>query len=606
MTFVAQSMLSTHKVKFVLGRFARGVQPVLGLWDRLNVSVFLVAMFLIVYDIGFPKELETDVLVSSALHGIVVGLFISYLLRLLVGQLYFRSLDEIFSYTLKKGGTSFILFGYVLVVALFKGPWEEWLPHLVLSAVFVFKVSQSTFSLGQIGIEPAMLIALSFLFMILGGAGLLLLPNSTVNGISTIDALFTSASAICVTGLATVDTEFAFSFTGKFILLILIQTGGLGIMTLTTFLGNFFMGSIDVKQRLMVRELVASERMSEVTTLVRNVVLITFSIELIGAVFIYFSVGSGLSVAISDRIWFSLFHSVSAFCNAGFSTLSVGLAHSALQFNTPFLMSIGTLIIIGGIGYPILFNYGDYLGSVLKARWRSMTTGIPVVHHSRVINMHTKIVLSTTAFLIIFGSVVFFLIERHHLLAQMGLKDALVSSIFASVSPRTAGFNTLDMAGLSAASMILIYFLMWVGGAPASTAGGIKTTTFAVAFSNIVGLGKDSFRVEVFGRELPSSSVRRAFAVISLSILFIGVGVMVLSITENTKDVGKLIFECISAFSTVGLTMGLTAKLSTSGKVVIILLMYLGRVGAFTIVAGLIPDIQYQRYRYPKENIMIT
>lgn len=599
-------MIRSRKVKYLLGKLARGMEPMLSVWDRLNFLAFLVAFFLIGYDIGFPKDAATNELLSNVLHGIIVGLFFSYLLRLLIGQLYLRSVEEMRSELWRRGGTSLILVAYFVAILILDTSWEEWLPHIVLSAVFIFKLSQGSFKLGHAGIEPAMLIALSFLFMILGGAGLLLMPNCTVNGITAIDALFTSASAICVTGLTTVDTETAFTFMGKIIVLVLIQIGGLGIMTLTTFLGNFFMGSMDLKQRLMVRELVASERISEVMTLVRNVVLITFIIELMGAIFIYFSVGQGLSVAIGDRIWFSVFHSISAFCNAGFSTLSVGLTHPALQFNTPFLMSISTLIIIGGIGYPILFNYGDYLRSVVKSRWRTFTTGIPVVHHSRVINMHTKIVLSTSFFLILFGSVAFFLIERHHLLAGMSLQEAMISAVFASISPRTAGFNTLDMAGLSAASMILIYFLMWVGGSPASTAGGIKTTTLAVAFSNIVGLGKDNFRVEMFGRELPSSSVRRAFAVMTLSVVFIGFGVMALSITEKESNIGVLIFECISAFSTVGLSMGFTAKLSVAGKGIIIILMYLGRVGAFSIVAGLIPDISYQRYRFPKENVTIT
>ena len=599
-------MILSRKAKYLLGKLARGIEPMLSVWDRLNFSVFLVAFFLIGYDIGFPKNQAINELLSDVLHGIIVGLFFSYLLRLMIGQLYLRSLEEMRSDFLKRGGTSLILIAYFVAVILLDQSWEEWLPHIVLSAVFIFKISQGSFKLGHAGIEPAMLIALSFSFMILGGAGLLLMPNCTVNGISAIDALFTSASAICVTGLATVDTEFAFTFMGKTILLILIQIGGLGIMTLTTFLGNFFMGSMDLKQRLMVKELVASERISEVMTLVRNVVLITFGLELIGAIFIYFSVGQGLSVAVGDRIWFSVFHSISAFCNAGFSTLSVGLTHPTLQFNTPFLMSISTLIVIGGIGYPILFNYGDYLRSVIRSRWRTLTTGIPVVHHSRVINMHTKIVLSTSVFLILFGSVAFFFIERHHLLAGMGLQQAMVSALFASISPRTAGFNTLDMAGLSAASMMLIYFLMWIGGSPASTAGGIKTTTLSVAFSNIIGLGKDNFRVEMFGRELPSSSVRRAFAVMTLSVVCIGFGVMALSITEQESNIGVLIFECISAFSTVGLSMGFTAKLSVTGKWIIIMLMYLGRVGAFSIVAGLIPDINYQRYRYPKENVTIT
>jgi len=595
-----------RKIRYYLGKVGRGLEPLLKYWDRLNMIASLFAVTLAVYDIGFPKNKPGDTLVFDILNGIAIGLFSSYTLRLAASLLYRRSVENSPSFLLKRMGVILLLLLYIVVTSILSNDLHYWFPHVVLSVVFILKMSQSSLVLGNLGVEPAVIISMSFLMMILFGTGLLLMPNSTYNGISVIDALFTSTSAICVTGLSSVDTEFSFTTTGKVIIVVLIQIGGLGIMTLTSFLGNFFMGAAGIKQRLMVKEMIASDRIDEVMVLLRNVVLITFGLELLGAVFIYYTVGQDITGDVLHRIGFSLFHSISAFCNAGFSTLSPGLAHPALQFNTPFLLIISMLIIIGGIGFPILFNYATYFRVVAQSRWRSISSGSPMVHHPRIINMHTKIVLSMTVALLFFGTVMFYLLERNNLLLGMTDGQAFISSFFASVSPRTAGFNTLALAEVTAGSMVLMYFLMWVGGSPASTAGGIKTTTFALAFSNIIGLGKDKFRVEMFGRELPSSNVRRAFAVVMLSVVFIGLGVMALSITENQKDIGPLIFECISAFSTVGLTLGLTMKLSSAGKMVVILLMFLGRVGAFTIIAGIIPDISYQRYRYPEENIMIT
>jgi trk system potassium uptake protein TrkH len=599
-------LITLRRLRYMLGRASQRVAPLLRNWDRFNFGTSVFAVGVVLYDIGFPKGMATEMFVADLLHSLAVFLLLSNVLRLFTDLLFWRSLKGHLQELKGKFGMLALLAGYLAVVALVPHLVVQWLPHAVLSVLFLLKLSHHSVALSKVGLEPALVVSLSFLAMIFVGTGLLLMPNMTYAGISVVDALFTSTSAICVTGLSTVDVEYTFTRTGKVVLVSLIQIGGLGIMTLTSFLGNFFTGGSGVKQRLMVKEMMASDRIGEVMGLLRNVVLITFGLELVGAVFIYTTVGQSLSVDVGERIWFSVFHAISAFCNAGFSTLSPGLAHPALQFNAPFLLSISMLIIIGGIGFPILFNYATYVKHVARARWRSWVRGVPLVKNPRIINMHTKIVLSMSLSLIVFGTVVFYLLERNHILAGMTDGQAYLSAFFASVSPRTAGFNTLALTEVTAGSIVLMYFLMWVGGSPASTAGGIKTTTLALAFSNIISLGKEKFRVELFGREIPSSNIRRAFAVVTLSVVFIGIGVLALSITENEKDIGKLVFECISAFATVGLTLGLTPTLTPAGKLVLIVLMFFGRVGALTIIAGIIPDIRYQRYRYPEENIMIT
>ncbi len=598
--------LTLRRTRYLIGRLRQHIGAWLLTWDRLNTLLLLLSAGISVYDFGFPKSAYAAATIGSLLFTMAVLLLISKMLRL-AGSLLYHGGSGHDKVSLRGQVILIGLLGaHLLLGGLLPDVVLRWWPHLMLLITGLVRLSQGSSILSEAGIEPALLFTISFAVMILVGTGLLLLPNCTYGSISVVDALFISTSAICVTGLSTVDVEFTFTHTGKLVLLMLIQIGGLGIMTLTSFLGAFFTGGSGLKHRLLVREMIAGDGLTEAMTLLRNVVLVTFIIEAIGAVFIYLSVGQDVATDLGQRIWFSVFHAISAFCNAGFSTLSPGLAHPALSLNAPFLLSISGLIIIGGIGFPILFNYATLFGMVARSRFRWLIKGVPVVHHARIINMQTRIVLATTVFLLIFGTVMFYMLEGNGLFMNMDVTQHWVSAFFMSVSPRTAGFNSVQLTEATAGSVVVMYFLMWVGGSPASTAGGIKTTTFALAMSNIVSLGKDKQRIELFGRELPSANVRRAFAVVTLSVVFIGTGVLILSITEESRDLGTLVFECISAFATVGLTLGLTPTLSSGGKLVVITLMFLGRVGAFTVIAGLIPDLRNQRYRYPQENIMIT
>ncbi|MDD4192787.1 MAG: potassium transporter TrkG, partial [Mangrovibacterium sp.] len=327
--------------------------------------------------------------------------------------------------------------------------------------------------INSLRMAPALLFALSFLSVIFIGSGLLMLPNAQAQPVSYLEALFTSASAVCVTGLIVVDTATAYTTLGKIIILVLIQLGGLGIMTFTGFFSYLFTGSASYKDRLLLRDLLSSETMGGLFRTLIQIVGVTFLIEMAGAVLIYL----GTSDAVEYPVFFSVFHAVSAFCNAGFSTLSDGLAGSALQNNSMMQTTIAVLIILGGIGFPVLLSLlydslgfaGKPVNKTKKRKWHMITGTIS-----------TRIVLISTIGLLAAGSLAYYLLERNALHGLSGTGQ-FITSFFGSVSARTAGFNMVDITKWSYPTIFLMIFLMWVGASPGSTGGGIKTTTFAVA-----------------------------------------------------------------------------------------------------------------------------
>ncbi|CAN5915824.1 potassium transporter TrkG [soil metagenome] len=476
----------------------------------------------------------------------------------------------------------------------------------VIFYVFLIELSKRTMNLYRMRFNPALLFVASFILLIFIGTGLLLMPRATTAGISVLDALFTSASAVCVTGLIVLDTATDFTIFGQTIILILIQLGGLGIMTFTSFLAMFFLRSSTFQNQLFMKDLVNEENIGQTMHTIGNIVRITFLIELVGAVFIFFTISPTPFAGMRERIGFSVFHSISAFCNAGFSTRSDGLYDVHFRYDYDFQLVIITLILIGGIGFPILFNTYRYLRQVSRGRLRQLTLQEEYVHTSRVISIHTKIVLLTTAALLAAGFAVYFLTEYNSTLADRTAFGKIVTSLFGSVTPRTAGFNTVDMTELTRPLVLVYLLLMWIGASPGSTGGGIKTTTFALAILNTFSIAKGKDRVEAFSREIASKSVRQAFAVMLLSFLVIGLATLFISYFDPEKQLIQVAFEAFSAYSTVGLSLGITGDLSSGSKVVVIFTMFLGRVGTFTLIAGMVTKISSLHYRYPQESIIVA
>lgn len=509
--------------------------------------------------------------------------------------------------------TDFFLAALALVILLIDF-WsysiEAFEPHplIYITILFLFfrELSDLNLIFKREYLNPAQLFVGSFLLIIILGTGLLMLPRATYTGISFIDALFTSTSAVCVTGLIVVDTSSYFTRFGQTIILILIQIGGLGIMTFTTYFSYFFKGGSSFQSHLMLKDMINAEKLGDVFSMVKKIILVTFAIEIIGAFLVFINLNSGLFSSLRDQFFFSVFHAISSFCNAGFSTLGNGLFEEEFRFNYGLQIIIMVLFIIGGIGFPIVFNFIKYIKYQIENKLIPFSKRQSIIHQPWVINLNTKIVLTTTALLLGTGTILFYIFEYNNTLAPHSGFGKLVTAAFGAATPRTAGFNTVDISSLNFYTMMVIIFLMWIGASPGSTGGGIKTSTFAIATLNFFSLSRGKDRIEAFRREISFVSLRKAFAVISLSLVIIGFAIFLLRGFEEDKNLLALTFEVFSAYSTVGLSTGITGELSYFGKMVIIFTMFIGRVSMFTILVALLRSVKNQSYQYPKESILIN
>jgi len=454
--------------------------------------------------------------------------------------------------------------------------------------------------------NPAQLFGISFFFLVVFGAFFLYLPNSTTNGIHFIDALFTSVSAVCVTGLCSVDTATTFTLLGKSILLVLIQIGGLGIMTFASYFSFFFKGSTSYQNTLVLGNITNSQKIGKVFSTLKNIILVTFIFELIGAISIYFCLDPNQFTSEFERIYFSIFHSISSFNNAGFSTLPNGLYEYTYRFNYPLHIIISFLFILGGLGFPIVFNIFNYFKYAILRVINSFLRKKRFHHMPWILNLNSRLILFTSFILIFGGSILIFIFEYNHSLSDHSFFGKCITAFFSATTPRTAGFNTIDMATQSFPTIMIVILLMWIGASPASTGGGIKTSTIALASLNIISLAKGKDRIEIFGREISDNSIKRSFAAIFLSLFVIGIAILIIGAIEPELSFLHIIFECFSAYSTVGLTMGITSELSSISKCVLMFVMFIGRVSMLTILIALFEQVKFTSYKTPKEEILIN
>lgn len=450
--------------------------------------------------------------------------------------------------------------------------------------------------------NPAIVFVGSFFVIILIGAILLMLPTATTGSITFTDALFTATSGVCVTGLTVLNVSTELTIVGQTILIFLIQIGGLGILTFTSFFSYFFRGSSSFREGLNVKDFISQENLSDVLKVALNIVAFTLAIEIIGAVFIYTSIMD--KPEIRDKFFFSIFHSISAFCNAGFSIVPNGFNESYIKFDYYLQWIVMFLIIFGGLGYTIIFNFSRYIKTSIVQFFQ-----VKSIHKKvRLLSLNAKIVLLTTLILLVGGFVFLYIAEQNNLLLEHKTYfGKITSAAFHSVTPRTAGFNTVDYTEMKVPSLLFIIFLMWVGASPASTGGGIKTSTFALATLNIFAVARGKSRIQIFGRRISSESTSRAFAILCISLMVIGLGIILVLIFEPPgTDLLAVVFECFSAYSTVGLTLNFTPTMTEPSKYVIIAVMFIGRIGMLNLMIGLLREINHQFYEYPKENILIN
>jgi len=480
---------------------------------------------------------------------------------------------------------------------------DIWL-RVAVVLTFIRDFSELRFNYKTSFLNPAQLFISSFILIILVGSILLMLPTATHDGISFIDALFTATSAVCVTGLIVVDTATYFTEIGQSIIMVLIQLGGLGILTFASYFSYFFKGNDTYQNQMVLTDVTSSNKIGEVFSTLKNILLITFIIEGFSAVLIFSSIDPSDFSSISEQIFFSIFHAISAFCNAGFSTLSNSIYEVEFRYNYAFQLIVALTFIIGGLGFPIVSNiygYSKYLGVRLFSKFKSKEYFKPWV-----LNLNSRITLITTFTISSIGFVLFYLMEAGNTLAEHSRFGKVVVSFFNATTPRTAGFNSIDFSSLNFSTIMLIFLLMWIGASPASTGGGIKTSTFAIATLNIFSMARGKNKIEIFRREIADISVRRAFAIISLSLIAIGFSVILLSITDSEKDLLSIAFECFSAYSTVGLSLGITGELSELGKLIVTVLMFVGRVTLLTVIIAFFKKVKEINYRYPTEEITMN
>jgi len=449
--------------------------------------------------------------------------------------------------------------------------------------------------------NPAILFVGSFAIIALAGTFLLMLPAATNNGISFIDALFTATSATAVTGLIVLDTAKDFTTFGQSVIMLLFQIGGLGMLTFTSFFAYFFKSGSSFNESLYMKDILGQENLSGVMKMTMSIVVFSLVLEGIGAALIYSSL-EGIN-SYRDRGFFAVFHAISAYCNAGFSLSSEGLYAAPLRFNYYMQWVVMGLIIFGGLGYSIASNFIQYLKKLLFNLFNRKNKKFI----SRVITLNTKIVMYTTIILITAGTVFFMFSEQEtHLLEHTTPFGKFTTAMFNSVTARTAGFNTVDMESFTVPGLLFMIFLMWIGASPASTGGGIKTTTFALATLNIFSIAKNKPSIEMGTRQVAKESVSRAFAIISISLASIATGILLLLIFNPQFTLLEIAFEVFSAFSTVGLSLGITPELNEAGKYVVVFLMFFGRIGLINLMIGILKNVNTSEYKYPEENILIN
>ena len=442
--------------------------------------------------------------------------------------------------------------------------------------------------------HPAQIMVIGFAAVILLGAIILNLPIVTQSGESVgfINALFTATSAVCVTGLVVVDTATYWNHLGQIIIITLIQVGGLGFMTIATMFALLTKKKINLRERLLIQESLNQKDLSGLVKLTRYVILITFLIEGIGAILLSFTFIP--QFGLGRGVWYSIFHAISAFCNAGFDLMGSvsGPFTSLISYvdNFMIVITISMLIILGGIGFPVMLD-------VINAKKFSK------------LNMHSKIVIITSGILIVIGTTLIFIVEfnNKNTLGTLSMPGKFLAALFQSVAARTAGFNTIDLPLLHESSLFIMMILMFIGASPASTGSGIKTTTLATLLITVKCFISGKSDIEVFERRISSSTITKAVGIFFIAVSLVVLGTLALSLTDPGFTLVECGFEIVSAIATVGSSIGGSPNLTAMGKIVVMIAMFIGRVGSLTIFIALLSKGGRKKppVRYPEGKIIV-
>ncbi len=559
-------------------------------------------LFILLYLIYDSGKLSLDTL--EQFNIITILDYVKYMapcVVLWVAYLNYRSLDNIESYFRK------YIFSIIMIVPLFM-TWGDlkfsfWLSSVHLLSTFLALYETPKISLmattsersgmslyEKLKMSPGQIVLLSFALIIFVGTVLLSFPIAAADGkeIPLIDAFFTATSATCVTGLTTLQINEHFSFLGQCIILILIQIGGLGYMTLYSSMSIILGKSLAVKDQVLMQDLLDINSFEDLISMINNIIKYTLIIESAGAILLTIAFNMK-GYEFGEALYFGVFHSISAFCNAGFSLFDNSLESFAMDPLVNF--TITALIILGGLGFIVLKE-----GEAIIRKKRKLIN----------LSVHSKVVLTANFFLIFLLTIYIFFSEYLHAFRDYELWEQLQLAFFHSVTTRTAGFNTLPLNIFHSHTLYLFSLFMFIGASPGSTGGGIKTTTFAILVQSVKATLKGRDRVEFFDRTVPNIVVVRAISIIVVSLMLVSLFVLILMRIEPEHDFQAVSFEVMSAFATVGLSLGITPYLSVGGKIIISLLMLVGRVGPLTMVLAIgQPKETSGNVDYPKGRIMI-
>ena len=459
------------------------------------------------------------------------------------------------------------------------------------------EIGKASRLLPQLKISPPLLLVSSFILLMIVGAGLLWMPEMTEDGsgLTLKEALFTSVSAVSVTGLNIVDVATVLSFKGKFVVMVLIQLGGLNFIAFASIFALLANPGLGTKYKSLLKANYSSDSLEGSVNLIREIFRFSFFFEFAAALLLFFSWGDVPFQSTGQRIFYSIFHSVSAFNNAGFTLFSEGMTNPALVYNVPFVLIISFTIILGGLGFGTIHDL--FSSQAFRARRKN-----PWKH----LHVNTKIALYAALILIPAGTIIFGILEYNSTLFQMDGGNRVLTAFFQSVTTRTAGFNTVDFGALALPTILIVIVLMFIGGSSGSTAGGIKTSTFALVFVNALATIRGRKRVEMFRFTIPVELLNLALSAFLFSASSILIGIFLLTITDGHMGLARIAFEEVSAFCTVGLSTGITSELSTAGQTILMISMLIGRVGTVTLAFALTSRKKESHdYTYPKANVQV-
>lgn len=574
--------------------------------DQIVFYVSLISAVTMVVHVGYITDPEVAKLTDNAVVALYYGLFLFEIIRTASSILVARRIN-VSHYTGVMVSAYFLLITISRLTGGILSTFakDEWL-YLGIAIIFLSELSKNSLFFDNFYFNPTILFVISFLGLIILGAFLLMLPRTTLEApLSFVDAFFMATSAVCITGLSTTDISTNFSLFGQSVIMALIQVGGLGIMTFTGFFGYFFSGGFSFKNQLMFGEILGENKLNSVISTLLTIIFITLLFELIGAVMIFASLEAKYFDSVGEMIFFSCFHAISGFCNAGFTIIKDGVTSDEYRFNYNFQLAVASMFILGGFGFGTIFNLYTWVQEKVKSMVRRLILKKNYRYKPQVFSFNSRFIVVCNVTVIILATISFFVLEQNYsLMADKSSFGRWVTSIFMANSTRSAGFNSVDLNFINIPTLIMFVTLMWIGVSPGSTGGGVKVTTIAIALMNIVALAKGKESIEIYKRKIASESVNKAFAIILLSVLTITLSFILLSFSDPNQQMIPLLFESVSAYTTCGLSLGITSSLTATSKIILMFTMFVGRVGMLTLLVAFIKNTRNKSYIYPTEKVL--